>query len=41
MKKTPGSKWAMKAGKERYRKERDAHRAKLRRRREAEDAAGL
>jgi hypothetical protein len=35
VKKTPGSKWAIKQGKERYRKEREAHRAKLRRQRAA------
>jgi hypothetical protein len=36
MKRTPGSKWAIKAGKDRYNKEREAYRAKLRRRRAAQ-----
>lgn len=35
-KRTPGSKWAIKAGKERYRKERERYREKLARRRAQE-----
>jgi hypothetical protein len=38
-KKTPGGRHAIKAGRLRYQKEREAHRAKLRRRREAEIAS--
>lgn len=34
--KTPGGRHLIRAGKERYRKEREAYRAKLRRRRELE-----
>jgi hypothetical protein len=35
-KRSPGSKYAMKAGKKRYQEERQRHREKLRRRREQE-----